>query len=386
MARPQQASSKALLVTLTIGHMVNDFYGLVLPFLLPTLIVAFNMNFAAAGLLALVTDLLGGILQPFSGFAGDRFAKRKSIIICGFLAFIIGLALVGVSTSYSMILFAWLVYGFGSAAFHPQSTNLLTRTYIYAKGRAMGIHGIGGAIGNFSAPLVITFFVTVIGWRSTSFFLIIPGIAATLLVVRIVHEPQNTSTESVRWHIPPSLWLLSLTFGLIYMAYKSFLTFLPTFLVQQGSTLSQAGYIASIMLFAGFIAQPLGGSIYDHIGGRWLFAISAALSAVALVVFNMSDGISDLISIAIFGAGISATFPVSLAMASDIAGSESIGLNTGIVFGLSGVLAALTPAITGYMADTIGLEAALEWLIVFPSVALLTSLFLPNHQKLVSTR
>lgn len=381
MTPPRSVSNRTLLTILTGAHLVNDFYGLVLPFLLPTLILAFKLNFAAAGLLALATDLLGGILQPVSGFIGDKFAKRKALMIYGFMAFIIGLILVGTSVSYGMILLAWLIYGFGTATFHPQSTNLITRIYIGAKGRAMGIHGIGGAIGNFSAPLIIALLVTWLGWRPTSLLLIVPGMVSIYFVGTMVSEPAKSLSDTPRAHIRPSLWLLSLTFGLIYMMYKSFLTFLPTFLVQHGSTLNQAGYISSSMLLVGFLAQPVGGYIYDRIGGRWLFALSALIAGSALLLFNGDSAIPRLIPIILLGAAVTATFPVSLAMASDLAGEDNVGMNVGLVFGLSGGLSALTPALTGIMADAIGLQMALQWLIVFPIAAFLTSLFLSSRSS-----
>ena len=83
----QAQPSKLLLGILTIGHLVNDFYGLVLPFLLPILIVSFKMDFFAAGLLALATNLAGGVLQPVAGYLADRYGIRKRIMIAGFCSF-----------------------------------------------------------------------------------------------------------------------------------------------------------------------------------------------------------------------------------------------------------------------------------------------------------
>lgn len=378
VTRSNETSNRILLTTLTIGHMINDFYGLVLPFLLPTLMLVFDMNFASAGLLAFASGILGSVLQPVSGFIGDRFGQRKRIIIFGFIAITIGLLLVATSISYGMILLAWLIYGFGMATFHPQSTNLITRAYAAAKGRAMGIHGIGGAIGNFTAPLIIAFLVTLVDWRYTAVLLMIPSVVAIALVSLFLKEPARETHNMPRVHIAPSLWLLALTFGLIYMMYRGFLTFLPTYLVEQGSSLNQAGFIASLMLLVGFIAQPAGGIIYDRIGGRWLLTLSALLAGSALLIFVGDNAIPHLIPIAILGAAVTATFPVSLAMASDIAGKEGAGLSVGIVFGVSSLLSAVTPAFTGYLADAIGLRLALQWLVVFPLAALAVTFFLPK--------
>jgi FSR family fosmidomycin resistance protein-like MFS transporter len=162
------------------------------------------------------------------------------------------------------------------------------------------------------------------------------------------------------------------------MAYKSFLTFLPTYLVDQGAELSQAGVIASIMFLAGFVSQPLGGYAYDRFGGRWVLAISALVTGSAIVLFSAESPLPLLIPVVLLGVAVAATFPVSLAMAGDMAGSDDVGMNVGIVFGLSTVLAAVTPLATGYAADIVGLRQALQWLVVLPAAAFLVSLLLPE--------
>lgn len=375
---PRSVSRQTLLALLTAGHLVNDFYALVLPFLLPTLIQTFQMNFTAAGLLALITELAGGVLQPVAGWIGDRFAKRKALILVGFTAFIAGLILVGTAASYTMILLAWLIYGLGTATFHPQSTNLITRVYTAAKGRAMGIHGIGGAIGNLSAPLVITGLVTSFGWRYATILLIIPGLIVLYWIGTRLREPTVVLDTSSQLRMPSSVWLLALTSGLIYMTYKGFLIFLPTFLVEKGATLNQAGWLSALMLAVGFVAQPIGGVLYDRFGGRWVFVLSALCAGSALLLFRTDSLATQLFLALVIGAAAAITFPASLAMASDLVGEGNVGMSVGIVFGVSGILSALTPAFIGYIADLAGLQMAFQWLVIFPLVALPLSLWLPS--------
>lgn len=44
------------------------------------------------------------------------------------------------------------------------------------------------------------------------------------------------------------------------------------------------------------------------------------------------------------------------------------------------MLAALTPALTGYMADQFGLRISLQWLIVFAVAAFFVALLLPKSK------
>ncbi len=383
---PAQGSSataspnRNLLGILSIGHMANDFYSLVLPFLLPTLIVAFQMDFFAAGLVALVTNLFGGLLQPVAGYMADRFGIRKRIMIVGFLFFSSGLLLVGLSRSYPMILAAWFVFGLGIATFHAQSTNFITGAYPETKGRAMGIHGIGGAIGNFSAPLVVTFLIAAVAWRQTAILLAVPAVLIAIMLGKGLTEAPKVEVDAGGLHVPRALWILALVAGLIGMMYTGFLTFLPTYLVEEGMDLKQVGILSTIMLFVGFFAQPGGGVIYDRIGGRWLFAFSALLAATGLFLFASAWGIPPLLPAILIGAAVMATFPPSLAMASDIAKGGNVGMSVGIVFGASRTMAAFTPALTGYMADQVGLRVSLQWLVVFALAACLLAFLLPGKK------
>ena len=382
MATTLQRSSanKGLLAVLSIGHLVNDFYGLVLPFLLPTLIIVFEMDFFAAGLLALATNLFGGVLQPVIGYIADRYGHRKTILIAGFLLFSMGLILVGFSTSYPMILLAWFVYGLGIATFHAQSTNFITGAFPARKGRAMGIHGIGGAIGNFGVPIVVTFLLTWMAWRETVFFLAIPGLLVAGVLGKGLTEAKRVQVESPSLQVPRALWILALVAALFGMLYASFLTFMPTYLIEQGMDFKQVGILSAIMLFLGFFAQPAGGMLYDRVGGRRLYVLSALMASVGLLLFTNTWGVPPFLPALLIGTSIMATFPSTLAMASDLAEGGNVGMTVGIVFGMSNALAALTPALTGYLADHFGLRISLQWLIVFAFGALFIALLLPKNR------
>ncbi|MEM7033511.1 MAG: MFS transporter [Chloroflexota bacterium] len=371
-------SNRTLLTTLSVAHLANDFYGLVLPFLLPTLIIVFEMDFFAAGLVALATNLFGGLLQPVAGYLADRYGIRKRILVVGFLLFAIGLIIVGVSTSYVMILLAWFVYGLGIATYHAQATNFITAAFPDNKGRAMGLHGIGGAIGNFSVPLVVTFLITTVDWRNTTLLLAIPGFFIAFMLSKTLQEAPKVQADSLDLNIPRPLWVLAVVASLTGMLYSSFITFLPTYLVEQGMSLGQVGFLSTLMLFVGFFAQPAGGIIYDRVGGRWLYALSALVAGIGIYLFTSDLGLPPLLPIILIGSAIMATFPPSLAMASDIAKQGNVGMSVGIVFGMSRALAALTPALTGYMADQFGLRQSLQWLIVFAIVGFFLAFLLPK--------
>lgn len=373
--------SKKLLGILTSGHLINDFYSVTLPFLLPTLILTFDLSFFEAGLLAIATSLFSGFLEPVVGYLADIYARRKMIIILGFFAFSLGLIIVGFSVSYLMLIIAFVVFGLGQATFHAQSTTLITKAFPSSRGQSMGLHGIGGSIGKFSAPILITFLITALSWRFAVTLLAIPGLLMMLIIKYMLSEPPQAQTLTKGTPIiSGKLLLLALNISLLFMAYTGFLTFLPTFLVENGSSLGQAGLVTALMFFVGFLSQPVGGFIYDKFGGRLLLSISSLLTGAALLFFTFESNIPSIVFIVIIGAATQATFPVSLAMGSEIARPETVGASVGFVFGLSGVLASFTPALIGYTADSFGLQSSFRLLVVLAALSFSVSFLLPGKR------
>lgn len=204
-----------LLAGLTTGHMVNDFYTMVLPPLVPALVPVFALSYFQIGLLSFCFYILSGILQPTIGHLADRHAIRKKVIIAGFLINGLGFLAIGLSPTYPLIMLASLLCGLGAATFHPQSTHFLSRAFPQAKGRAMGVHGWGGSIGNFLAPLGVAFFVSLVGWRQGVMLLVIPGVCVALLLGRLLDEPQDIQVTRFGTGLSKELVLIAVTFALM---------------------------------------------------------------------------------------------------------------------------------------------------------------------------
>ncbi len=371
-----------LLGGLTTGHMVNDFYALILPPLLPAVAPVFGLNYFQSGLLAFCFYILSGVLQPTLGHLSDKHAWRKKILISGFLINCVGFVAMGLSPSYPLLMVSSLFCGLGAATFHPQSTNFLSRAFPEHKGWALGVHGWGGSIGNFVAPMVVAGLVSWVGWRLGLMFLVVPGILISLLLWRLLDEPADVKAASFGNGITGALVLVSITFALQSMVMRGFLTFLPTFLVDEhGSSLARAGFITSIMLFVGIIAQPLGGYVYDRVGGRVIFFVCAMATAVSLFAFTLSSGIMLIVWTAVIGFFVFALFPVSLAMGSEIAKDNRVGMSVGIIFGASSTMSAVTPVLSGYVGDRLGLNFSFQLLVIFAVLAALLSLGFPRRQK-----
>ena len=155
------------LVLFTLGHFSHHLLTALPVPLLPFIRDNFSLDYTRAGLLLSVFSITYGLSQLPSGWLADRLGTRvlMAVGICG-----VGLSgvLIGFSTGYVMLLVLLGLMGFLGGGYHPSAPPLVSST-VPAKnrGRAIGIHAIGGSASYFIAPLVAAVTAAAWGWRSS---------------------------------------------------------------------------------------------------------------------------------------------------------------------------------------------------------------------------
>lgn len=379
-SRATVGGGSALLLWFTGAHLVNDFNALMLPAFLPAITDEFGLSYLELGILSLAFTILSGLLQVFAGHYADRYGRRRRALVFGFAVTAVGFVGMGLSPTYGILVAASLLCGLGASTYHPQATATLVQAYPRDRGRTMGIHGWGGSVGAFIAPLGVALLVTAFGWRTGLFLLAGPSVIVALLLRRGVAESTPKPEARLRGGITRDVWMLAITFALLSMVIRGFLTFLPTFLVERGSTLSEAGLLTTFILVVGLVAQPLGGMMFDRLDGRRVFFVACVGTTASLLLFAASSGLLLLFSIAAVAFFVFSMFPVSLAMGSELSGVERTGIGVGIIFGVSGLSGAVVQPIVGAIADRSSLHVGLSVLVVVAALAAVLSLKLPSER------
>jgi FSR family fosmidomycin resistance protein-like MFS transporter len=363
------------LATMTFAHFFTDFFQFILPLFLPLLIPEFGLSYFESGLLLGVYLGSAVVLNGLLGHLADRYRKRKPVMC-------LGLALYGLSVSalqfvrdYPTLLLVSVIMGIGFSSYHPQATKIITSLYPNHKGRFMGIHGAGGAIGFFASPLLLTPLAYSIGWRPTVSLLFLPACVAALLLWIVVKEPAPEPVGDggkISWR---PIILLGIVYGLTLFVFRGFTNFMPVYFYSvQGNTAIEMGLLTSLVWGMGIIAEPLGGTISDYIGRRNTFFISLLLLSFSLLGFLNSSGplaLAFLILFAFFG---QSTRCVGLIYSSELAPAESAGMCVGIVFGVSQGLSLISTITVGYVADIAGFYWAFTGLVAVAAVAAVMSL------------
>ena len=116
----------AILVSLSVCHMLNDLNQSLVPALYPILKTSYQLDFAQIGLITLSFQLTASMLQPVVGMVTDRRPQPYSLPIATGCS-LIGLLMLSVANSYPLILLSAALVGIGSSVFHPVSYTHLSR-------------------------------------------------------------------------------------------------------------------------------------------------------------------------------------------------------------------------------------------------------------------
>jgi FSR family fosmidomycin resistance protein-like MFS transporter len=370
---------RRVLLVLVGAHVVNDFYSTILPAFLPAVADEFDLDYTELGILSFAFILFTGVLQPVLGNTADRRGRRRWMLVVGFVVGAVGFVAMAAAPTFWFIVSVSLLCGLGGATYHPQAAAFIVSAYPLRRGRMLGIHGWGGSAGHFLAPAVAVLSISMFNWRLAMAAIAVPMVfTAVILRVRLDETPASPSAR-LRGVVTRPLVLLAVTFGIVSMVGRSFLTFFVKMLVDDGWEETSAGVLLTIVLLVGVVAQPLGGWAFDRVGGRRVFRVATVASAVLIAVFAVSSGVTSLIAITGIAFFQFSLFPVALAQASRFVAPTQTGAAIGVVFGVSGLMTAAAQPAVGALAEVFGdIRIALAWQLPLALVGVALTRFIPE--------
>ena len=165
------ASSTAftVLIAVTACHLMNDTLQALLLAMYPMLRDSYALTFGQIGMITLVFQVTASLLQPLIGHYTDRRPLPYSLPIAPAFTFL-GLVLLGMATSYPVILVAAGAIGIGSAIFHPEASRVARIASGGRYGMAQSLFQVGGNIGSSIGPLLAAWIILPHGQSSVLWF------------------------------------------------------------------------------------------------------------------------------------------------------------------------------------------------------------------------
>ena len=351
-----------------------------------TLIQAeFGLSYTELGAIQTGSVVVAVIFMPVWGYVFDRFARPPLVALASaiwgvttilstfsrnFTELVITRALTGIDNeSYSG------VYSLLGDFFPPEK-----------RATAVGFVNTSSALGTLLGVLVGTMAGATLGWRNAFLVTAVPGVILAVVILltvkdkpRGVTEPElaevkdklkeTFSLESVRKLFERKSVILLFTQGFFGVFPWQILSYwLMLYMAQvRGFTADEQLIVMLVALLA-----MVGGNVVSGIGGDWAFkrslkgrAIFATIAvAIGLVLFDATVVVRGGLMLFLVLGGLTGFFipmagPNVSASIQDVALPEvrSTALSLQVFF--ENVGSASAPLLTGYLADMLGLEAAI---------------------------
>ena len=245
--------------------------------LLPLIRSDFALDYTLSGWVVSAFNLAYGIGQLPAGLLADRIGPGI-IITVGICGVALAGFFVGLSQSFWMLLVFLALMGFLGGGYHPASPPLIAALVEpHRRGKALGLHVIGGGASYFLAPLIGTGIAVFWGWRGSFIWLAVPTAVFGLLFYLILRRQANAQVtgaeilssfpdvfvqHSAR-NLAIFIFLSTFTGAVIFAT----ISFIPLFLVDHfGFAKEKAGAFFALIYSAGLWVSPIGGYFSDRWG------------------------------------------------------------------------------------------------------------------------
>ena len=376
------------LLLLFFGHVWVDASQGILPVVLARLKEVFVLSYFQVGVIMMLLNLTSSVIQPLFGYISDR-AHLGWFVPVGILWTALTMGLLGWSPNY---LSACLLVGFaglGTAAFHPRAMKAVYLVSGSRRGFGAAIFSTGGNLGFALGPMVGGFLMLEFGLHAT-IGLLIPGVLLFIFILLQKEDflkgkiPDGAFCQSDKknemslfpW-IP--LTAVCLIVVLRSWVYTSFITYLPIFLQSRGINLKTGSLMLTVFLASGAAAGLYGGHLSDRVGRRSVIVASMLLYPVLASLLILGSGTWLWVLSGASGAALLASFSVTIVLAQEFLPSH-LGLASGLILGLSFGTGGLGTALSGYLADTVGLYKTTWILALVPVLGALLGGFIRGKE------
>ena len=398
---PKQKQSYLLqFFFLTFTHAILDSYATLFPHLQPFLLNKFasvGARNSFAGILISLYSIFSSLGQIFFGWLSDRM-RTVHYLTFGVAFTAIGLSLIGVAPTASIVFLLLAIGGTGVAAFHPQATTYAGALAAETRGMGISIFLTGGNIGRALGPLVLLFIPYRFGYGYLVWEMI-PGVLVALFVpfvLKFEHELDLTASARVLSHDGKterqSFWqvagphLLPLIVLFIIASLRTVTiagleNFLSIYLDDLNYSNQKRSLVIALYIFAGSMGIMGSGWFLSRVKTHFLLLFSLAVAPPLLYASLHTSGIRFLVLLFLGNMVLSSSITINIILAQMmLRGHENIA--SSFMMGASWGVGGLLNLIVGALGDKFGLPIVLDGLVMVPLLVSPLLIFLHNQPDL----
>jgi len=268
--------------------------------LLPLIRDDFALDYTQSALVVSAFAIPYGIAQLPAGWLADR-GNPRLLIAVGISGVALAGLLVGLSQSYVMLVVFLVLMGLAGGGYHPAAPPLIAAAVEPEnRGRALGLHTIGGGASYFLAPLAAAGIAAVWGWRSPFIGLAIPAMAFGVVFYVVLGRLESArkadgDIDSGHGEAPggtgrrrrliPFLVLSTFTQAVIL----SVVAMIPLYMVDHfGVAKEKAAALIALVYSSGLWAGPVGGHLSDRLGRVTVVVAVCFIAAPVIYLLNVA--------------------------------------------------------------------------------------------------
>ncbi|MFC1713786.1 MFS transporter [Candidatus Poribacteria bacterium] len=244
-----------------IGHGLTHAYMIILPVLLLQIRNQFDLSTTHITFLGTLCYFLYGAMALPGGFLADK-TSYKLVLVIFFFGTPAAACVVGSAQSALGLGVGFVLLGLFASFYHPSGLAMISHE-VRERGKAMGVHGMGGSLGLALSPFIVAGLAMRFSWRHAFYFLSLPGFAAGVIFVIVSRavlkeespsadsseqKGQSVSRESAQRLSVTALILLYVAMALFGFLYRGTMTVLPLYLGRFSINQSFQGDLEGLVL------------------------------------------------------------------------------------------------------------------------------------------
>ena len=362
---------KSKVFSLSLAHLINDWYMNYIQTLLPFLVAA-GLGVSKGAFLISAFTITSSLLQPVFGYLVDQ-KNQRWLVYVGTVWMAVLISLIGIFQSYPLMILLATLAGLGTAAFHPQASAMVSSVSGDQKGFFQSLFVAAGNAGWALTPLFVVPIIQVYGLEATPAFAI-PGLFAAALLWFSAPRLSTVSKPAP----PPLIPLLRASWRELTkivcvvvcrsLAYFGLVAFLPLYLQSINISLLESSRLIFLMLFTGALGGIAGGYLSDRFGRKIVIVVSLILATPLFYLFLSTYGPISYFFLALAGGFLLASFSVTVVVTQEIL-KKNAAMASGLMLGFGIGMGGLGIGIIGIIAEQQGIAFAINLLIWFPLVA-----------------
>ena len=385
-----EKSSKPLVYSVILLHMLNHVISGAMPIIYPDLMDEFNIGYGQLGLVRSVAGLSAGFPQMFVGFFRRWFSGRVIVSVGNIINSVMNIAIAAGSGFLQFLGFS-VAAGIGSSVQHPIGASIVSNGADPSdRGRMLGLNQSIPSIAFTFTPLITAYMLTRMGWRPTLGILSVPALLLSLFILFFIRggsDVEAKTRDALNWgSLKESLRNKNVFSISLLRSIEAFgmgvRTFLPLYFIDVlGLTSERSSILYSILLGGSVLGPVFWGWLSDRINRKPLIIGIIICSAIGYFMLNYVTSYLGL-TVLLFFIGFMSQTVVTQSVLSDSVEKRQLDQTFGLYFTIGFTISSFSSALFGYIVEIFSFYTGFSYIAAIIAVSMIPAFFIQEPRYL----